>query len=159
MNNWLPPPHSVHSVSTIALKCCRELHKSLLKLCSSRRIYLSSSYQFIFFSREKFFFYEKLPKMKHFYPLPERLWSTLKAREASESTENSKTACTDVYCAVYDCTLLNQNHRQRSNARERAIGLNESVFTEWNLSFLLFFFYCVDFLILIQKLASIVQAT
>lgn len=94
-------------------------------------MYLSSSSQFIFFSQESFFFYEKVPKMKCFSPLPERLCSTLNTREHSErTTKPPRLQSTDVYCFFFQVrALLNRNHRQRSNAYpvgERAIDWSQA---------------------------------
>lgn len=117
LQQWLPLPYNVHSVSIEALKCYSNFTQKpfeiMLKLKTGSFFFLS----IYLFPSGELFLYEKVPKMKCFYPFPARLWSTPKAREHSE-WKNYRTSKIAVHwCLFFSLQIVKSEPQTKKNGR------------------------------------------
>lgn len=132
MNNWLPLPHTVHCVSLTALNASETSHKSLLKLCSNWRTYLSSSYQFIFFPSEGFFLLWKGPQNEK---LLFTFWDIMiypkVKRTQWKNHRTSKLAMHRGLLVFSGLPLFSQDHRSNACCMQAtAVGLKQNCVTQ-----------------------------
>lgn len=112
-----PQAHAAYSGSPAASRAPQSTQKPSEVMLERKAVSFFSLSVYCFPSGEFFFFYLKVPKMKCCYPLPERLWSTPKAREqhSERTAEPQRQQRTDVHCPFSVLSLSHQNHKEATH--------------------------------------------